>query len=82
MIPICLPSNDNSLVGEVGSFPEFLFFKSVHYFLIPSPFSFSHFVSGWHSYRLGQIVRVWTNISRPPRSSAANHIKQQVHEDV
>ena len=24
MIPICLPSNDNSLVGEVGDFPEFL----------------------------------------------------------
>ena len=24
MIPICLPSNDNSLVGEVGNFPEFL----------------------------------------------------------
>ena len=73
MIPICLPSNDNSLVGEVSNVPEFLcvFFKSVHYFLIPKPFSFyTSFqvgtVTGWGRLsEYGQISPVLREVQLP-----------------
>ena len=52
MIPICLPSNDNSLVGEVGNFPEFLLVSflrasTIFWFLRLFPFTLL--------YRLAQL---------------------------
>ena len=71
MIPICLPANDNSLVGEVGLLSLYCL-----------PFHTLHFWSGGYSHRLGQIVGVRTNISRTSRGSTAHHIKQQMYADV
>ena len=53
MIPICLPSNDNSLVGEVGNFPEFL---SVSFLRAATIFySFGFFLFTFLIFRLAQL---------------------------